>query len=140
MDKELIERMKQNRVRDELLTCKEKECLQEVGAKNCEYFSTDKIWCPAAYLNSAHVFRIKPDYQPPKPEPKIVKCEVYVKKNKKLHFTYGGEDYASEVATRIISFLYFETVGELKVRIEDVATQIRNGGKVYACFVKDNNE
>jgi hypothetical protein len=135
--------MKENRSILSLLEPEELACLKEVGGENLIFSGKGNHWKNnySAINGDGIVYRIRPDYQPPKPEPKIVKCEV-VKCCKVLGFykNVGGEDDEFFSLSEIVGlsyFSHFEKSNGNKIGIENIATEIRNGGKVFACFVEE---
>jgi len=85
-------------------------------------------------------YRLRPDYQPPKPEPKIVRCEIVADSCVQNclaveHLPKKFGDYkVIDSLVRYKTFICFENANGKKIGIEDIATEIRNGGKVWACF------
>jgi len=137
MNKEMIERLKQNRVDWRLLTQEEKECFDSVGAKNnCQWFDgKDWVECYCREFNcSSIVYRIKSGYQPPKPEPKIVKYEIYIGDGNWLSIKTHWIQTDIRGVVAMPNFSHFEKANGNRIGIENIATEIRNGGKVYACF------
>jgi hypothetical protein len=144
MDKELIEKWKNNRIPNSFLTYDELTEMKSFGECNFQWrsHSEPRDWNDTCQLipNDNHVYRLRPDYQPPKPEPKIVKYEITKMEYGLMYVPMVSCQDFVETALRRPSFLYYEKGNGNKIGIENIATEIRNGGKVYACFIKDNNE
>lgn len=78
MNKELIERMKNNRVQTFLLSDEEYQILIDVGLENLEYHYKKDSWCRVNNIVDRYsnlIIRIKADYQP-EAEQDIEKVEV----------------------------------------------------------------
>jgi hypothetical protein len=144
MDKEMIEKMKQNRVSKELLTSEELACLKSANGQLEFWLPTERRWGGCCELNGDFVYRIHPDYQPPKPEPKIVRCKVYVI-NGELLVSYhkaGGEINIDWPIYRVIGrtdFSHFEYADGLKSTMPRLS---KDGDGIafvpkYACFVDE---
>jgi hypothetical protein len=92
-------------------------------------------------FNTWQIYRIRPDYQPPKPEPKIVKCEivrdVYYGHDRLVGVYNNAFTYPAFALMVVPAFSHFEKSNGNKIGIENIATEIRNGGKVFACFVEE---
>jgi hypothetical protein len=73
--KDLIEKLKDNKVCFGLLSEQEQECLKKAGKGNCQVRGSRNLWEPAfsGGWNFELTYRIKPDYQP---EPKEKKLPV----------------------------------------------------------------
>jgi hypothetical protein len=112
--KKLIERMKNNRVPNYLLTDEEFECLESVGYRDLEYYKLSvKAWhANITFIEkrSITVYRIRPDYQP-EPEPEIIKCEIYgsgTSDATKLYFRYNNNSLMLYKAIGFAGFKGFE--------------------------------
>jgi hypothetical protein len=81
MNKELIERMKQNRVPYGLLMPEERDSLI-FNFNYVEIFIWDKdkgcYWAPACSFQEQYTYRIRPDYQP-EPEVKAIASNTIIK-------------------------------------------------------------
>lgn len=113
MNQQIIEKWQNNRIQNYLLTDEEyAELSQFIG--HLEYRTVDanhegEGWESDKYIapkTSCLVYRLRPDYQPPK-EPKIVKCEVEVDCFGRLVFTYKKERYLND-AINFPAFSHFE--------------------------------
>jgi hypothetical protein len=134
--------MKKNRAILSLLEPEELACFKEVGGENLIYSGSGREWTAnnRAITGDGVVYRIRPDYQPPKPEPKIVKCEI-------VRDVYYGHDrlvgvYSNATMPVVLimvvpAFSHFEKYNGDKIGIENIATEMRNGGKVFACFMEE---
>lgn len=105
MKKELIERMKQNRVPNYLLTDEEWECFKSANIFQyiAKGFSDWLDTADCAKRSSGIVHRIHPDYQP-EPERKVVKYPVY----KNFGSLFWGNAVSLSYAANSTNFIGFE--------------------------------
>lgn len=74
-EKELIEKLKDNKVVFGLLSKEEQECFEKVGTENCEYYAgiidKESLWdkCLPSNFFSKSTYRIKQNYQYEEPLP-----------------------------------------------------------------------
>ena len=55
--------------------------MQEAKEENCEIFNGSQGWCDinsGNIFNSCYTYRLRADYEPEKPEPEVVECEVWL--------------------------------------------------------------
>jgi len=141
MDKEMIERLKQNTSAIGLIPAEMQDGLRELGVKgHIQKYTEVGLWinvpCNVA-LSDRHIsYRLRPDYQPPKPEPKIVKYEIYIGDGNWLSIKTHWIQTDIRGVVAMPNFSHFEKANGNRICIENIATEIRNGGKVYACFVE----
>jgi hypothetical protein len=114
----------------------------KIGIKNFFTLSDYGDWVDLSResnsFNTWQIYRLRPDYQPPKPELKIVRCKVYVNSDNLLTVDYDinrtlKHSYLAGCVD-IPNFSHYEKANGNKIGIENIATEIRNGGKVWACF------
>ena len=138
MNKEMIQKWKNNRIPNYMLTDDEFKELAGFGYENLEWYSKTTRWeknnSPIHRSNSLP-HRLRPDYEP---EPEIEKFRIYILEGE-LRFNSESKTRLSavECAVRFDNFSHFETDKGEKIHLEDIATYIHDGGKVYACFRKD---
>jgi hypothetical protein len=72
--KDLIEKLKDNKVCFGLLSEQEQECFKKVGKSNCQLMGIQNLWEPAlsGEWSFGLTYRIKPDYQPEPKEKKLL--------------------------------------------------------------------
>lgn len=135
----MIQKWKNNRIPNYMLTDDEFKELAGFGYENLEWYSKTTRWeknnSPIHRSNSLP-HRLRPDYEP---EPEIEKCRIYILEGE-LRFDRATDNriYALDLAVRFASFSHFETDKGAKIQhLEDIAAYIHDGGKVYACFRKD---
>lgn len=92
------------------------------------------------------VYRLHPDYQsePEMSEPEIEKLEITEREYGLMYVPQPSCQNFVETALREPNFSHYEvhaegkeTIGATEIRIECIAAAIRQGHKVYACFVKE---
>jgi hypothetical protein len=153
MNKELIEKLKDNKVAWKFLSEEEKTCLKEANTKGVvENLKYDGDWeCLGEWSSfgrgANEIWRIKPDYQP---EPEFEDYEI------KLHLApvYNTARVVEMLCVRIDErtayqlhelpslpnfnkFWQYVDGVETKVGRDDVANEIDRGYKVYARMRRD---
>lgn len=145
MNQQIIEKWKQNRVRTDLLTDEEYAELKQLDKSDLVFWSNIlHSWekpssCEISNFFDIFVYRLRPDYQPPKPEPKIVKCEV--KNRDILEFRYKDTWWYLHYAVNIPAFSHFEYDNSTKSnmpRVFDINDKPAAIPK-YVAFVENEN-
>ena len=127
--------MKQNRVGLDLLTPDERASFIAVGADNLEFFLGGDKWIGNNNKLScgATVYRLRPDYQPPKPEPKVVKCEVKIYANL-ICYSYNSTCRTLCNATDEPNFSHFEYKGGSRsIEHRKIAVKVSDGFLTAEC-------
>lgn len=112
MNKELTEKMKNNKVPNYLLTDEEWECLE--SADKWQWFNCVGVkWVDTdnCHRTSNQVHRIHPDWQP---EPEIIRCEVRIAGNgNSRHIVFNnGNIYGLHKAVNLPNFIAYEYANE----------------------------
>jgi len=155
IEQEIIQKWKENTSAFKFVPKEMQDWARKIGAEHNFEFATCDGWDKQidGYFElssdlrneeSLRIYRLRPDYQPPKPEPKIVKCEVCIEiywGEKTLQFRLKTGNlvkwYCLNEAMRYPNFVCYEKANGNKIGIGNIATEIRNGGKVFACFVEN---
>jgi hypothetical protein len=139
IEQEIIQKWKENTSAFGLMPKEMQDWAKVIAGTNFERYDGHNNWpIKSGSKNSFcddYVYRLRPDYQPPKPEPKIVKCEISAGQFDKLGYETraGVFEYTNSLVSSK-NFSHFEKANGNKIDIENIATEIRNGGKVWVCF------
>ena len=140
--KELVEKLKKNEKVWSRLSKEEQACFEKVGKKNCVFWSQTCQWkSPSPIFGSFisnDIYRIKSDYQP---KPEIKKYEI---KNRDDDLRvvgysgYGHDNPCIHLCPTRPNFSHFELDnGTIFYVCGAVAKYMRQGYKVFACFVEE---
>ena len=133
-DKDLIEKLKFNKIAFGLLTPEEQECLLKIGNFNCLMY-TEKKWCEANAFDADFTYTIKPDYQP---DPEYVDLEIKESNYRLVVFIDTrikeliSEFTCISLLPSLPNFKCFQDEGGGMLMFDDVSTRISEGRKVYA--------
>ena len=144
--KELIEKLQSNKVAWTFLSLRERACMRQANntgqVENLRYDggwgSCEKGWA-ALGAGANEIWRIKPGY---KPEPEYVDLPVE-NKHKLLcvvprnHTSVLSGSTAIHKVVSIPTFVKFWVEDTVAVCLEDIATMIHAGTKVYARFRRE---
>ena len=138
MDKELIERMKRNRIAFGLMTPEDRECLKKVGKENCRFYNGEwmnpgNVGC----FTNSYVYAIKSGYQL---KPEFINIEIelqpygigkYVYYSLVCLFPTTNAYIPIDCLSRLVGFQGF-FAGAARLRVDEVSTHME--GKPYARF------
>jgi hypothetical protein len=138
---EMVNEFKNNRIGWDMLTPIEQGCYRYIGSENFLYRCNSQ-WHEgnSGFGGDSIVYRLRPDYELPKPEPELVKYEIEPRIHNdmmSLFFSFTSNHIINIIdCLYLLNFSHFEKENGNKIGIENIATEIRNGGKVFVVMVK----
>ena len=140
--KDLIEKLKKNERPFGLCSKEEQECFERVGRGNCKCFDINKEWAElisGLCFGTCSTYRIKSNYQL---KPEMKKYEVYTTSKTNTCWFYFDtlkeKQWSLSSAMNMPNFSHFELDnGTTFYTCGAVAKYVRQGYKVFACFVED---
>ena len=100
MNKELIEKLKQNEKPFGLLGEEEQSCLKNIGHRNRQFYGDGWKIDNDSFVAAGIAYRIKPDYRS-----EIIECEVKCADDGWLKYDYDGETYGLTCALHYANFI-----------------------------------
>jgi hypothetical protein len=145
MNKDLIEKLKKNKVAFGLMTEEEQECFRKAGRKNTKVYTIHEQWVDDSLsLFYVHeIYRIKPSYTP---EPEYIDLEIKIFRSETVDTSWLGCWINDSFITisdlpslpNFVNFFsdFSKLVDDVEISMQSIAMAISEGKKVYARFRK----